>query len=146
MSGCANRKGEYVPDSLEYSYNIHTSLNQIGIQCSFEVTTPDRVNYTVEFNITVYHNNTEIYANKETKTLSPSQDATTTVSTYFNINHTVEKIYEKRLTLKITDVTVMPKEQDDEYQSYAIGFGTAGGAVLLACIVLFVVLKAKEKK
>ena len=147
LVGCADEKGEFISDSLDYKFTNYTTLREIDVEYSFDVTTPNITNYNVKYTITVYYNNVEIESKNETKTISPNQDKKHTIKAYYDFLYSYSDHYvEQNLTLKITNVSVTPKEQKDDYQNYAIGFGTAGGAVLIACTVLFIVLKVKEKK
>ncbi|MDE6505378.1 MAG: hypothetical protein K2L42_05865 [Clostridia bacterium] len=146
LAGCSNRDGKYFPDSLDYKFSVYEYINEIDVSYSFEVTTPDFVQYEVEYTFSVYNNKTKINSENKKYTLSPSTDITRTVTGYADFSYTVSTIQERNLRAEITDVTITPKEAADEYQSYAIGFGTAGGAVLIACTALFIVFKVKENK
>lgn len=146
LAGCANKDGEYLSDSLEYELTLEKYSSYIRVKGSFDVTTPRFVKYEVKYTAIVYHNNTRIDSSEKTVTFLPSQDETRTVNLLYYIDYDTSGINENNLKLEITDVTVKQKEQDDKYQNYAIGFGTVGGAVLIACTVLFIVFKTKEKK
>lgn len=147
LVGCANKDGEYLPDSLDYRFYVYQSSMRISTSYSFDVTMPGKVNYEVKYTVVVYYNDIQIHSQYETETISPNQNTTRTISDYYSFDYALaSNMYESGLTLEITDVTVTPKEQNDKYQNYAIGFGTVGGAVLIACTVLFIVLKVKEKK
>lgn len=144
MSGCA-QNGRAVADSLEYDFYVYDSLQQVACSYSFEVTMPSSVNYEVEYTLTVYKYTDELSRETVTKTVAPNKDGKRTINDYFYCKYTAGDT-ESIFSLRITNIKVTPKKQEDKYKNYAIGFGTAGGAVLIACTALFIVLKRKEKK
>ena len=143
LAGCA-QNGECLPNSLDSRISVYDFSESISVSYSFGVTVPSTVSYEVKYNLTIYNGDQPIITDNITKTISPSEDGTRTVQDYRDYDYNTTGISESNLRLSITDVTVTPKESDDEYQSYAIGFGTVGGAVLIAITVLFIVLKKKE--
>ena len=146
LVGCA-KEGSLVENSLDYSFYVYNSLKEIDLRYSFDVTIPSKTKYNVEYTLIVYNNGKAIQTIEKSTTVSATSEDT--VNVYGSCDDEINYFYgatENNLSLEVTNISVTPKEQSDKYQNYAIGFGTVGAAALIACTVLFIVFKQKEKK
>lgn len=145
LVGCA-QDGEYVEDSLEYDFSIFESWGEIKASYSFYVNAPDITNYEVEYQLIVYDSGSPVKTLQKSTTVAPTKSGRMRIGDYTTVCEYFSGAREENLSLKVTNVTVKPKEANSDSDGYAIGFGVAGGAVLIACTVLFIVYKVKEKK
>ena len=143
FAGCA-KEGSMMQNSLQYYCIYYSSLNQITANYSFKVTIPAAKNYEVNYNVAVYENNRLIVSKQQTRTVSPNGNDSVSVSEYWDIPYSGSAVNESALKVVVTDVRVTQQKSDNSYIGYAVGFGLAGGALLIAATVLFVMTKRKN--
>lgn len=131
FAGCKDTSGYYVKDS--FTYKISSTYTTIyTVNGSFKINVPGAGKYTVKYTLTTYGEETQSVTGSEELAVEKSGEQTVEVS------HIFDKIQSKAAsTAEITKVTITKKIANGDSVNYAIGFGTAGGVVLIGLIVVF---------
>ncbi len=142
-AGCA-RDGRYVQDSLEYDCNLYSSLNKITAIYSFKVELPNTEKYELSYGVFLYYGNREISSEQVTTTVKLNGKEAVEISEYWDITYSGSNIVESGLQVVVRDVRITPYKVDDSYSGYAIGYGVAGGLLLVVSTVIFIMSKSKK--
>ena len=142
-AGCA-RDGRYVQDSLEYKCSWYDILDEIGARYSFEIELPNTGKYELSYSVFLYYGNREISSKQVTTTVTPNGEETVGVSDYWSVSYSGSNIVESGLQVIVRDVRVTAYKSDDSYSGYAIGYGVAGGLLLVVSTVIFITSKSKK--
>lgn len=132
------RTGSYVENSLEYSCYWMSSFNEISAIYSFNVELPDTTKYEVSYNVVLYYNSREISSKQETTTATPYGERVVEISGVWDVPYSGSIANENGLMIEVDDVRVTPYKSDNNYSGFAIGYGVAGGLLLIVATVLFV--------
>lgn len=145
FASCKAQEGKFSERDVEYYFSVYPSLEDVSVSYSFKVFLPSNTAYEIEYEATVLAKGSQVASETKKRTLTPNGEDVRTISEYWHDILYIQGTNTSDYTLKIKNVTITPKKSDDTYIGYAIGFGTVGGAALIASVVLFIVLKKKEK-
>lgn len=138
FGGCKEQTGYYVENSLTYKFdNSYYSFYAVSGQ--FKVYIPEKGSYKVEYTLTTYGSD-GTQSRSVTSNLTTTNGGKQTIS--FDL--TFDKMnYKNNSTAQLSGVTITKNENegDNNYSSYAIGFGVTAGVLLIGAVVVFVLDK-----
>lgn len=135
-------EGKYVDGSLEYDAKNYSFF--VSVDYSFQVELPTASIYDLSYKLTVTDNRGKIVFNAMQKSTVRGLGKQTH-SGYESIDFEEQVSDSATFTVKVSDITLTKQKNEDEYASYAIGFGVTGGVLLIGATAYFIVTKAKEK-
>lgn len=137
FGGCKKQAGYFIEDSLTYTFD-NSYIYSYSVEGNFKINVPEAGKYTVNYILTAYGED-----GTQSKTKSTSLVATKSgeQTVRFYVSFDKQNRYKNNSTARISDVTITKTEVEDDYYSYAIGFGVAGGVVLIGLTVVFILDK-----
>lgn len=148
LFGCSweSSDGYYVEDSLDTDISYFSSLKSVSSVVSFNVYLPEAKRYDVSYTLVLYYKGQAIGQEMFNDTCSSTGDESAKISEYWSCDIELPgNVKEEDMVIEVKDVIVTVKSTTAFYSRFAIGFGVAGGVILICITALFIFLKKQEK-
>lgn len=137
FAGCNDGDG-YVDESFEYSIDASISSTYYYVDGQFEIKVGNAGKYKVTYTITTDGPGGKQQETKETTVTVYKIDENYPINFFVRFSRVNGKYNNQAY---ISDVRIKPLEKNNDEAAYAIGFGSVGGALLIASVVVFILDK-----
>ncbi|MDE6201178.1 MAG: hypothetical protein K2M47_04790 [Clostridiales bacterium] len=150
LVACGGNGGYYVDDSLDVdmSYYYSTSYGgHVSADVEFQVYISDEGRHEISYTLIMYYNGSQIESETFTQTLTSDGKENVDVSKYWGVDYDAPGASEYDFDVGLTNIKVKKETSTNRpHVGLAIGFGVAGGLMLVGIVALYVCLNKKGDK
>lgn len=147
LFGCSASDGYYVQDSLVSQVSYYSSLKKASASVEFSVYLPSAAKYEISYTLQMYYKGNKIDEETFFETRDSLGAQTKEIYESWSVYYSASNAYAVDFDVRVVDVTAkIESSSSTTYRGLAIGFGVAGGAIMIGIVALYILLNKRSAK